>query len=1185
MMMLLVMVLCVAPILAADSDADTAGLDGMDDYTMTQAEHQAIVCVRTGDQGATLQAQEADGLNWEPLMDVTGATTAATEKSDSLTTQGNDGKELMLVKSDSLTTDEIIAAAKARSDVLFAEPDVIFTLKNQSTQAVDTSQIVDTSSADYSRFQWGLNNTGLVNKGKIGADIGNTTGLAGSRSTVIAVMDTGIDYTHPDLQDQMVNLDQYPALEAATGCGKYGYCPIDGQNADIYDYLAGETHGTHCAGIIAAAANGSGTNGVMKNVSLMGIRIADKNGKLSIGRAIKGYDFLIKAKAAGVNVKAVSCSFGGKMLVDSIEMAVARAGAAGVVSFYSSSNDDLNNDNYVDSEARTIVNQDCKVVVNSMDAQGAKYEISDYGVKTTDLFAPGQDILSTMGSLDVHFNAFTAALDPSRIVAYNSFEENGGTAGTEKDVNPLSYHYWSDSATDHLGDAVAPGDTMAFLGDRSIVMNKPADGDTVTLVTSPAAITRDTARKLYLNGAFKRDGGHASLTCSYRNTSGGFTDITTSNKSGQGLNSFLATSDQWFTAVYEQLPDDGTVDYDHFQIKLTCQFIGDATRVGMDSFGLGYGLERYAMMSGTSMAAPAAAGEFGLLASAYPDEPVQKIAARLTGGTTDDATMAGLCRSGGYTNTAKAASDPNPAIQKIAVDGQTAVLTGYFFGDQGSVSVGGKTASVTNWSDTAITVTIPSGLTGTQEFVVTDSTGQHGRDYADVGNAAHSYTDLAVPSGGNYGNTVSLATPMVNLGNNIYMIAQDSAINAIAELWHYDIANGTWNDMGASITTSDGGTFSMSDVLSMASFGGKLELVTDDSGALYQYSPADGVWTRITLKENLPMMGTLAVVNGKLLSFGGVDASGAAGTAVYAIDPETGAVTSAGVMPAALVSPRVAVSEGTVIILGGTTNARDAVKKLTQQKAVYTTTDLTNYTTCDSVPGDDGQQINFAVAPTKTGLIMAGMVHQADGVWQDTWNFDKTTGKWTASDKVLSASKAFGTTGCQVNGRFYVWGQSYMTGSLTFFRTTAIESPASAPSVSYEVHGRNYGWDQGWKTNGETAGTTGQALRLEALKAKIVGEDGGAVDGLGMTYQVHVKNTGWMDWKSDGEVAGTTGQSLRMEAVKIKLTGTNASKYSVSYRVHVQNKGWTDWVKDGAEAGTTGQSLRIEAIEIKVVGK
>ncbi len=86
-------------------------------------------------------------------------------------------------------------------------------------------------------------------------------------------------------------------------------------------------------------------------------------------------------------------------------------------------------------------------------------------------------------------------------------------------------------------------------------------------------------------------------------------------------------------------------------------------------------------------------------------------------------------------------------------------------------------------------------------------------------------------------------------------------------------------------------------------------------------------------------------------------------------------------------------------------------------------------------------------------------------------------------------------------------------------------------------------------------------------------------------YQVHVQNIGWQNWVKNGEIAGTTGQSLRVEAIRIKLNGEVAKRYDVFYRTHVQNIGWQNWVKNGEIAGTTGQSLRVEAIQIELVDK
>lgn len=137
----------------------------------------------------------------------------------------------------------------------------------------------------------------------------------------------------------------------------------------------------------------------------------------------------------------------------------------------------------------------------------------------------------------------------------------------------------------------------------------------------------------------------------------------------------------------------------------------------------------------------------------------------------------------------------------------------------------------------------------------------------------------------------------------------------------------------------------------------------------------------------------------------------------------------------------------------------------------------------------------------------------------------------------------------------------------------------SSPSVSYQSHVESIGW-QDWYSNGGTSGTSGRALRLEAMRLSL-GDD---VDG-GIEYQTHVQNIGWQDWVADGALSGTSGQSLRLEAIKIRLTGAIAKQHDIYYRVHAQNVGWMGWAKNGAASGTAGYSYRLEAIEIKLVRK
>ena len=135
-------------------------------------------------------------------------------------------------------------------------------------------------------------------------------------------------------------------------------------------------------------------------------------------------------------------------------------------------------------------------------------------------------------------------------------------------------------------------------------------------------------------------------------------------------------------------------------------------------------------------------------------------------------------------------------------------------------------------------------------------------------------------------------------------------------------------------------------------------------------------------------------------------------------------------------------------------------------------------------------------------------------------------------------------------------------------------------TVQTAAHVQNVGW-QGYVAAGATSGTTGQALRVEALRIRLghLGLAGG------IQYQAHVQNIGWQGWVGEDAVAGTTGRGLRTEALRIRLTGELASQADVWYRAHVQNIGWTGWVRNGATAGTTGRGLRVEAVQVRVLPK
>ena len=142
-------------------------------------------------------------------------------------------------------------------------------------------------------------------------------------------------------------------------------------------------------------------------------------------------------------------------------------------------------------------------------------------------------------------------------------------------------------------------------------------------------------------------------------------------------------------------------------------------------------------------------------------------------------------------------------------------------------------------------------------------------------------------------------------------------------------------------------------------------------------------------------------------------------------------------------------------------------------------------------------------------------------------------------------------------------------------------------NIAYRTHVQSFGW-QGWKYNGVMSGTSGKAKRLEGINIKLTNKPySGSI-----VYTTHVQSIGWQGnennvntWFRDGQMAGTSGHAKRLEAIRIALTGEMAEHYDVYYRVHAQTYGWLAWAKNGEAAGTAGLSKRLEGIQIVLVPK
>ena len=135
--------------------------------------------------------------------------------------------------------------------------------------------------------------------------------------------------------------------------------------------------------------------------------------------------------------------------------------------------------------------------------------------------------------------------------------------------------------------------------------------------------------------------------------------------------------------------------------------------------------------------------------------------------------------------------------------------------------------------------------------------------------------------------------------------------------------------------------------------------------------------------------------------------------------------------------------------------------------------------------------------------------------------------------------------------------------------------------IEYTTHVQSIGW-QDYTYDGNMAGTSGRALRLEAIKIKLVNQKYSG----NVLYRTHIQTFGWEnDFKRNDETSGTSGLAKRLEAIEIKLDGEMANHYDIYYRVHAQSFGWLNWAKNGERAGTAGYAYRLEGIEIILVDK
>lgn len=386
-----------------------------------------------------------------------------------------------------LTVREADEIYEDHPEIAYAEPD--FELEPSATP----------NDTYYSRM-WGLNNAGQTG-GTPDADIDapeawNTT--TGKSSTVVAVIDEGVDVSHPDLRDNVwVNQDEVPANGIDDDNNGYvddvnGY-DFANDDASVYDpdpvVGEGDEHGTHVAGTIAASGdNGVGVTGVNWNARIMALKFLDVDGGYT-SDAVEAINY-----AVNNGVKISNNSWGGVGNSQSLRDAIARADAAGHLFVAAAGNggpDGIGDDNDASPNYPASYDLPNVVSVAATNNRDNLTSFSNYGAASVDLAAPGAGILSTLPGNSYGYFSGTSMVTPhvSGVAALLA-SQNAGLDDAKLKSRLLQS---VDQKPSLRGKTVTGGRLNA---EAALALNAPADAASPSIISprpAPRSTTTDRA--------------------------------------------------------------------------------------------------------------------------------------------------------------------------------------------------------------------------------------------------------------------------------------------------------------------------------------------------------------------------------------------------------------------------------------------------------------------------------------------------------------------------------------------------------------------------------------------------------------------------------------------------------------------------------------------------------------------
>jgi thermitase len=452
---------------------------------------------------------------------------------------------------------------------------------------------------------------------------------------IIAVVDTGVDLTHPDLAPNLWSKPGQPSV--------HGHDFVDGDSVpDDYNL-----HGSHVAGTAAAVAgNALGVAGVAPQARIMAVRVLNGDGSGSTLDIADGIAFAANNGAGVINLSLGGPSGAGDALMSD---AIAQAGAAGAVVVAAAGNANNNND-FSPTSPCSLGNTNL-ICVAAVTKTGARSSFSNYGVNSVDLGAPGGD-----GSGDPDGDVLSAKPSWAAPLFTENFDAGLGS-WTASSVSGLDWGIeagagigGSDAATDSPGASYL-SNTDSMLEKTAALSLSGSRGCRLDFFLGLAGIQEDV--DFVGVGVLTSAGGIGE---NFTGDTGGFYE-----RVGLSISEADGRTDVQPTALFGS---DGAIQGDGAyldDLNVVCRGQTYPNTIAADDPLAG---GSYTAIAGTSMAAPHVSGIAALVRSVDPDAPPSQVVQALKDGARPAPGMSGVTATGGVANAVgamdAALAIPNP---------------------------------------------------------------------------------------------------------------------------------------------------------------------------------------------------------------------------------------------------------------------------------------------------------------------------------------------------------------------------------------------------------------------------------------------------------------------------------------------------------------------------------------------